>query len=113
MGHHDIIIDVGRTIGVVVTNIILAFMHFAVEHICYLSCPRSLEETHYVSVIINWGFAFSVLRKIKTARHIEKRNPGIVCIRIQNSKMAIESRDPCLVKPVSKNPTLLPIQKCF
>ena len=46
---------------------------FVAEHKCYLYYPRSLYEAYYLTAIINSDFAFSVLKKIKSARDIEKK----------------------------------------
>jgi hypothetical protein len=46
---------------------------FIAYHLCYLYYPHSQKEAYYLAAIINSDFAFSVLRKIKSARHIHKK----------------------------------------
>jgi hypothetical protein len=40
------------------------------EHDSYVYHPKNEEETHYLTAILNSYFAFSILKKIKSATHI-------------------------------------------
>lgn len=46
---------------------------FIADHLCYLYYPHSQEEAHYLTAIINSDLAFSILKRIKSARHIHKK----------------------------------------
>jgi hypothetical protein len=46
---------------------------FIADHLCYLYYPNSQKEAYYLTAIINSDFTFSLLKKIKSARHIHKK----------------------------------------
>jgi len=46
---------------------------FIADHLCYLYYPKSQKEAYYLAAIINSDFTFSLLKRIKSARHIHKK----------------------------------------
>lgn len=46
---------------------------FVGQHDTYLFYPETREEANYLTAILNSDFTFSVLKRIKSARHIEKK----------------------------------------
>jgi hypothetical protein len=67
------IIESGNIIEIRLNDIQIQLNGFICEHDTYYYYPNSKDEANFLSSILNSDFTFSILKRIKSARHIQKK----------------------------------------
>jgi hypothetical protein len=67
------ILDLRNPIEMTVNGFSFISRGFIAEHKTYVYYPNTIEEAYYIAAILNSNYVFSILKRIKSARDIEKK----------------------------------------
>jgi len=67
------VLDLSNNLSVKVNEKKITLNGFVIEHKMYVYYPKSVNEAHYLTAVLNSEKTFSILSQIKSARDIEKK----------------------------------------